>query len=131
VYAHVLFLLCIAPAAAQIATTVTNIIAFPAAIASSLVVADAIASWTALDTSITAAAGKAATLTLSPTFDMAGFKEIVISTAQMHITIIGNGATFDAGGGGRFFTIGKDEGCGDDDVTCNVDEWECGWVECG
>jgi hypothetical protein len=114
VYAHVvLLLLCIAPAAAQVAAAGTNTTAFPAAaIASSLVVADAIASWTALDTSITAAAGKAATLTLSATFDMGGFKEIVISTAQTHITIIGNGATFDAGGSfgnwNRFFTIGKD-----------------------
>jgi hypothetical protein len=111
VYAHVvLLLLCIAPAAAQVAAAGTNTTAFPAAaIASSLVVADAIASWTALDTSITAAAGKAVTLTLSATFDMGGFKDIVISTAQTHITIIGNGATFDGGRSSpRFFTIGKD-----------------------
>jgi hypothetical protein len=101
----------------QQAKGVTNTTAFPAAaISSSLIVADPIASWTTLETSITAAAGKAATLTLSSaTFDMGGFrKEIVIFTAQTHITTIGNGATFDAGGKAgmyateRFFTFGKD-----------------------
>jgi hypothetical protein len=70
--------------------------------------AGTIASWTALNTSVTAAAGKAVTLTLSTTLDMGGFKEILISTAKTHITIIGNGATFDANYDGRFFTIGKD-----------------------
>jgi predicted outer membrane repeat protein len=70
-----------------------------------------IASWTALTTSITAAAGKTATLTLSATFDMGtmqDFREITISTPRTHITIIGNGVIFDGQRNGRFFTVGKD-----------------------
>jgi hypothetical protein len=71
-------------------------------------IASTIASWTSLSSSITAAAGKAATLTLSTPFDMAAFQSgsaIWIQTAQTAITIVGNGAVFDAGGKDFFFNV--------------------------
>jgi hypothetical protein len=75
-------------------------------------IASTIASWTSLSSSITAAAGKAVTLTLSTPFDMAGFQSgsaISIGTAETAITIVGNGAVFDTGGGtggkDRFFLV--------------------------
>jgi hypothetical protein len=67
-----------------------------------------IASWTSLSSSIAAAAGKAVTLTLSTPFDMTGFQSgssIHITTAQTAITIVGNGAIFDAGGKDNFFDV--------------------------
>jgi hypothetical protein len=70
-----------------------------------------IASWTSLSSSIAAAAGKAVTLTLSTPFDMTGFETgsaINIKTAQTAITIVGNGAVFDAGDKDRFFYVEKD-----------------------
>jgi hypothetical protein len=69
-------------------------------------IASTIASWTSLSSSIAAAAGKTVTLTLSAPFDMTGFQSgssIHISTAQTAITIVGNGAVFDAGGKGGFY----------------------------
>jgi predicted outer membrane repeat protein len=69
-----------------------------------------IASWTSLSSSITSAAGKAVTLMLSAPFDMTGFQSgsaIDIETAQTAITIVGNGAIFDAGGKDRFFIVGQ------------------------
>jgi hypothetical protein len=74
-------------------------------------IASTIASWTSLSSSITAAAGTAVTLTLSTPFDMTGFQSgssINIKTAQTAITIVGNGAVFDAGGKGMeyFFRVG-------------------------
>jgi hypothetical protein len=71
-------------------------------------IANTIASWTSLSSSITAAAGKAVTLTLSTPFDMTDFQSgsaIRIRTAQTAITIVGNGAVFDAGGKDRFFCL--------------------------
>jgi predicted outer membrane repeat protein len=71
-------------------------------------IASTIASWTSLSSSIAAAAGKAVTLTLSTPFDMTGFQHgscIEVQTAQTAITIVGNGAVFDAGGKDRFFTV--------------------------
>jgi hypothetical protein len=65
-----------------------------------------IASWTSLSSSIAAAAGKAVILTLSTPFDMTGFQEpILVMTAQTSITIVGNGAVFDAGGKTYFFFV--------------------------
>jgi len=70
-------------------------------------IASTIASWTSLSSSITAAAGKVATLTLSTTFDMTGFSSSIdMHTAQTVITIVGNAAVFDAGGKGSFFVVG-------------------------
>ena len=70
-------------------------------------IASTIASWTSLSSSITAAAGKVMTLTLSTPFDMTGFSSyIFINTAQTAIIIVGNGAVFDAGGKDRFFLVG-------------------------
>ena len=69
-------------------------------------IASTIASWTSLSSSITAAAGKVATLTLSTTFDMTGFSCINMETAQTVITIVGNAAVFDAGGKDQFFYVG-------------------------
>jgi hypothetical protein len=57
-------------------------------------IASTIASWTSLSSSITAAAGKAVTLTLSTPFDMAGFQlysAINFVAVQTAITIVGNG----------------------------------------
>jgi hypothetical protein len=48
------------------------------------------------------------TLTLSTPFDMTGFKSgsaIDMQTAQTAITIVGNGAVFDAGGKDNFFYV--------------------------
>jgi hypothetical protein len=79
-------------------------------------IASTIASWNTLNSSIAAAAGKAVTLALSTPFDMTGFhadpddSSIHISTAQTAITIVGNGAVFDAGGAfsrGGFFCVGS------------------------
>jgi predicted outer membrane repeat protein len=70
-------------------------------------IASTIASWTSLSSSITAAAGKVATLTLSTTFDMTGFSSAIdMETAKTAITIVGNAAVFDAGGEGFFFNVG-------------------------
>ena len=69
-------------------------------------IASTIASWTSLSSSITAAAGKVATLTLSTTFDMTGFSHIDMETAKTAITIVGNAAVFDAGGKDLFFYVG-------------------------
>ena len=70
-------------------------------------IASTIASWTSLSSSITAAAGKVATLALSTPFDMTGFSSYInMYTAQTVITIVGNGAVFDAGGKGYFFYVG-------------------------
>jgi predicted outer membrane repeat protein len=47
-------------------------------------------------------------MTLSTPFDMTGFQsgsQIYIGTAQTTITIVGNGAVFDARGGGIFFVV--------------------------
>jgi hypothetical protein len=69
-------------------------------------VASTIASWTSLSSSIAAAAGKSVTLTLSTPFDMTGFSSYIeISTAHTAITIVGNGAVFDAEGKGNFFYV--------------------------
>jgi predicted outer membrane repeat protein len=68
----------------------------------------AIASWTLLSSSITAAAGKAVTLTLSTPFDNGDplwTNQIEITTAHTSITIVGNGAVFDAGGKYYFFRV--------------------------
>jgi hypothetical protein len=49
------------------------------------------------------------TLTLSTPFDMTGFQSgshIDMKTANTAITIVGNGAVFDAGGKDCFFTVG-------------------------
>jgi predicted outer membrane repeat protein len=71
-------------------------------------IASTIASWTSLSSSITAAAGKVVTLTLSTPFDMTGFSSaIVMQTAQTAITIVGNGAVFDAGRKDYFFWVGN------------------------
>jgi predicted outer membrane repeat protein len=73
-------------------------------------IASTIASWTSLSSSIAAAAGETATLTLSTPFDMTGFQSrgglILMRTAQTAITIVGNAAVFDAEGKGRFFYVG-------------------------
>jgi hypothetical protein len=68
-------------------------------------IASTIASWTSLSSSITAAAGKVMTLTLSAPFDMTGFSNIEMDTANTAITIVGNGAVFDAGGKDCFFSV--------------------------
>jgi predicted outer membrane repeat protein len=73
-----------------------------------VIAANTIASWNTLSSSITAAAGKVVTLTLSTPFDMTGFQSgsyIDIDTAQTAITIVGNAAVFDAGGKDRFFIV--------------------------
>jgi hypothetical protein len=75
----------------------------------SINIASPIASWTSLSSSIAAAAGKTVTLTLSTPFDMTGFQSdshIDMQTAKTAITIVGNGAVFDAGGKAAFFSIG-------------------------
>jgi hypothetical protein len=70
-------------------------------------IANTIASWNTLSSSIAAAAGKTVTLTLSTPFDMTGFSShIGIGTAQTSITIVGNGAVFDAGNLEYFFFVG-------------------------
>ena len=73
---------------------------------STVITANTIASWNTLSSSITAAAGKVATLTLSTPFDMTGFSSaIVMQTAKTTITIVGNAAVFDAGGKDSFFYV--------------------------
>jgi hypothetical protein len=75
---------------------------------STVITANTIAGWNTLSSSITAAAGKVVTLTLSTPFDMTGFQSgsaIHIDTAQTAITIVGNAAVFDAGGKDRFFIV--------------------------
>jgi hypothetical protein len=67
-----------------------------------------IGTWSALKTAVGAAAGKTVTLTLSTPFDMTGFQDgscIDITTAQTAITIVGNGAVFDAGGKDKLFNV--------------------------
>jgi predicted outer membrane repeat protein len=67
-----------------------------------------IASWNTLSSSITAAAGKVVTLTLSTPFDMTGFSSFIdMKTAKTAITIVGNAAVFDAGGKDRFFYVDR------------------------
>jgi hypothetical protein len=71
-------------------------------------IANTIASWNTLSSSITAAAGKVVTLTLSTPFDMTGFQSgscIDIETAKTAITTVGNAAVFDVGGKDRFFIV--------------------------
>jgi hypothetical protein len=72
-------------------------------------IASTIASWTSLSSSIATAAGKTVTLTLSTPFDMTGFQccasVIHIDTAHTAITIVGNGAVFDARGQQNFFFV--------------------------
>jgi hypothetical protein len=81
-------------------------------------IASTTASWTSLSSAITAAAGKAVVLTLATPFDMTGFKNgsaISMSTADTHITMVGNGVVFESqmgNGSGwewgdRFFSVGK------------------------
>jgi hypothetical protein len=78
---------------------------------STVITANTIASWNTLSSSITAAAGKVVTLTLSTPFDMTGFQSgsainiKTAMTANTAITIVGNGAVFDAGGKDRFFYV--------------------------
>ena len=73
---------------------------------STVITANTIASWNTLSSSITAAAGKVVTLTLSTPFDMTGFSsEIEMETAKTAITIVGNAAVFDAGGKDSFFYV--------------------------
>jgi hypothetical protein len=77
--------------------------------ASTVSTANTIASWNTLSSSITAAAGKVVTLTLSTPFDMTGFQSgshINMQTAKTAITIVGNGAVFDARGKDSFFIVG-------------------------
>jgi predicted outer membrane repeat protein len=76
-------------------------------------ITNTIASWNTLSSSITAAAGKVVTLTLSTPFDMTGFQSapsIDMQTAKTAITIVGNGAVLDAGRNNtanRFFVVGS------------------------
>jgi hypothetical protein len=77
---------------------------------STVITANTIASWNTLNSSITAAAGKVVTLTLSTPFDMTGFQygsQIIMLTANTSITIVGNAAVFDARGKGYFFFVGN------------------------
>ena len=114
----ILVLIYLAPAAAAAASGCFSLLAATvASIAtdntstnvSTVITANTIASWNTLSSSITAAAGKVATLTLSTPFDMTGFQSgsaIYIRTAHTAITIVGNGAVFDAGGKDCFFSVG-------------------------
>jgi hypothetical protein len=71
-------------------------------------IASTIASWTSLNSSIAAAAGKTVTLMLSTPFDMTGFQSdsnIEMFTPKTAITIVGNAAVFDAGGKDCFFKV--------------------------
>jgi hypothetical protein len=62
--------------------------------------------WTSLGSAIKAAAGKSTALTLSAS--CSGYTAAInISTAYTNVTIIGNGATFDANEHGRFFEVGE------------------------
>jgi predicted outer membrane repeat protein len=65
--------------------------------------------WTSLNASINAAAGKSTALTLSAS--CSGYTAAIsIGTAYTNVTIVGNGATFDGGGypyGGQFFHVGE------------------------
>eukprot|EP00935_MAST-01C_sp_MAST-1C-sp1_P002050 g2050.t1 len=75
-----------------------------------------ISTWAMLESSIAAAAGKAAVLTLSSKFAMTGYPTggydgIQISAAGTNITIIGNSATFDAKQNGRFFSVDGSSSC--------------------
>ena len=106
----ILVLIYLAPAAARgcfslLSTTAASIV-ITSNNASTVITANTIASWNTLSSSITAAAGKVATLTLSTTFDMTGFSSIDMQTAKTVITIVGNAAVFDAGGKDRFFIVG-------------------------
>jgi predicted outer membrane repeat protein len=113
----VLVLIYLAPAAAASSGCFSLLAATVASIAtdntsnnvSTVITANNIASWTSLSSSIAAAAGKVVTLTLSTPFDMTGFQSgscIDIDTAQTSITIVGNGAVFDAAGKDGFFDMG-------------------------
>jgi serine/threonine protein kinase len=68
-----------------------------------------ISTWSELMRSIDAAAGKGVTIALSPSFTMDGYNgsHVSIDTAYTNVTVIGNGATFDAQNHGRFFEVGK------------------------
>ena len=111
----ILVLIYLAPAAAAAASGCFSLLAATvASIAtdntstnmSTVITANTIASWNTLSSSITAAAGKVATLTLSTPFDMTGFSSYInMYTAQTVITIVGNAAVFDAGGKDRFFIV--------------------------
>jgi hypothetical protein len=78
-----------------------------------------ISTWCELNSSVVALAGKTATLTLSPSFTMAGSGEtcygITLGTAGTVLTIEGNGAIFDSNylavpqTGGRLLTLGYGE----------------------
>jgi hypothetical protein len=111
----ILVLIYLAPAAAAAARGCFSLLAATvASIAtdntstnvSTVITANTIASWNTLSSSITAAAGKVATLTLSTPFDMTGFSSAIdMTTAKTAITIMGNGAVFDAGGKDNFFNV--------------------------
>jgi predicted outer membrane repeat protein len=110
----ILVLIYLAPAAASgclslLAATVASIATDNTSNnASTVITANTIASWNTLSSSINAAAGKVVTLTLSTPFDMTGFQwdsSINIATAQTAITIVGNGAVFDAAGKANFFNV--------------------------
>ena len=112
----ILVLIYLAPAAAAASGCFSLLAATVASIAtdstsnnvSTVITANTIASWNTLSSSITAAAGKVATLTLSTPFDMTGFSSSIdMTTAKTAITIVGNAAVFDAGGKGRFFYVGQ------------------------
>jgi predicted outer membrane repeat protein len=67
----------------------------------------AIGTWQALKSSVAGAAGKSVVLTLSAPFSMTGYTPIEVTGATTSITIIGNGAVFDAAKRGRFFHLDK------------------------
>jgi hypothetical protein len=60
--------------------------------------------WSALTAAVKSTAGKAATLTLSPSFTMAGYDGTPQFIPSV-VTIEGHGATFDAAGKGSFFFV--------------------------
>jgi hypothetical protein len=99
----ILVLIYLAPVASIATDNTSNL--------STVITANTIASWNTLSSSITAAAGKVVTLTLSTPFDMTGFQHgsaIDMKAAQTAITIVGNGAVFNAGGNfprDRFFNV--------------------------
>jgi hypothetical protein len=69
--------------------------------------ASEIVEWSGLEAAVKAAAGKTATLTLTPSFTMAGYDGyIYLHTDGTVLTIEGHGATFDAAGKGSFFHVG-------------------------
>jgi hypothetical protein len=80
-----------------------------------------ISSWTELDSAVKAAAGTTATLTLSPSFTMAGYLHgqscIDMEADGTVVTIEGHGATFDAAGKGSFFFVGSTPSIGKVSLT--------------